>query len=82
MKDRVGSVVVLADLDPRLDEVRAQRARRDLQLQSVERHAIVVADLALFLNAKDLAEIDAGDRDESAALLFGLMAKRPLWAGI
>ena len=64
VEDRVGTVVVMADLDPRLDEVRAQRARRDLQLQPVERHAIVVADLTFFLNAKDLAKIDAGDRDE------------------
>ena len=50
----------------------AQRAGRDLQLQPVERHAIVVADLTLFLDAKDLGEIDAGDRNERRALLLGL----------
>jgi hypothetical protein len=30
------------DLDPRLDEVRAQRARRDLQFERAVGHAIVV----------------------------------------
>ena len=64
VEDRVGAVVVLADLDPRLDEVRAQRARRDLQLQPVERHAIVVANLTFFLDAKDLTEIGSGDGNE------------------
>src|SRR5205823_10733814 len=29
VEDRVGTVVVMADLDPRLDEVRAQRARSE-----------------------------------------------------
>src|ERR1700738_4188547 len=75
VEDRMGSVVVLADLDPRLDEVCAQRARRNLQLQPIERHAIVVADLTFFLNAKDLAKIDRGDGDEGRAFLFGLHGK-------
>ena len=81
VEDRVGSVVVLANLDPRLDEVCAQRARRDLQLQPVERHAIVIADLTFFLNAKDLAKIDPRDRDEGRAFLFGLHGKAPIVGG-
>ncbi len=51
VEDGVGSVMVLADLDPRLDEVRPHSARRNLKFQAVERHAIVVADLPLLLNA-------------------------------
>jgi hypothetical protein len=71
MKDRVRSVMVLPDLDSRLDEVRAQRAFEDLEFQPVERHAIIVADLAVFLNAENLAKIDARDCNESDAILFG-----------
>ena len=40
--------------------------------QSVERHAIVVVDVAFFLNAENLAKIDARDCNESRALLFGV----------
>jgi hypothetical protein len=40
--------------------------------QSVERHAIVVVDVAFFLNAENLAKIDARDCDESRVLLFGV----------
>ena len=47
MKDRMGSVMVLPDLDVRLDEMRAQRAGGDLEFQPVERHAIIVAQLSL-----------------------------------
>jgi hypothetical protein len=64
MKDRMGSVMVLPDLDVRLDEMRARRTRRD--------HTIVVADVAFFLNAENLAKIDARDCNKSDALLFGV----------
>ena len=57
------------DFDPRLDEMRAHRAFRDLQLQRPERHAIVVADLALLLDAENLVEIDPRDRGEGRARL-------------
>jgi hypothetical protein len=69
VEDGVGAVGVDVDLDPRLDEVRAHRAFRDLQFERPVGHAIVVADLALLLNAQDLAEIDAGDRGEARARL-------------
>jgi hypothetical protein len=81
VEDGVGAVVVLTNLDPRLDKVRAQRTCRNLQFQQVERDAIVVADLTLLLHAKDLAEIDTRHRDESAAVLLRLDGKAALWAG-
>ena len=71
VKDGVSSVGILADLDARLDEMGAQRALGNLQPERLEPHAIVVADVSIFLNAQDLGQIDAGDRDESAAFLFG-----------
>lgn len=77
----MGSIVVLADPDSRLDEVRAQRARWDLQLQSVERHAIVITGLTFFLNAKYLAKIDRGDGDEGRAFLFSVHGKTPIVGG-
>ena len=72
MKNRERSVVVLTDLDPRLDEMRPQGTRWNLKFQSIERHAIVVADLPLFLNAEDFPEIHARDGHKRAAFLFGL----------
>ena len=63
----MGSVGIDVDLDPRLDEVRTQRAFGDLQFERAVGHAIVVADLALLLDAQDLAEIDARDRGEGRA---------------
>jgi hypothetical protein len=71
MKDGVGAVGVEVDLDPRLDEMRPQRAWWDLQLQRPVGHAIVVLDLALLLNAQDLVEIDARNRREGRAGLGG-----------
>lgn len=68
----MGSVVILTDLDPRLDEMRPQRALRDLQFQPVERHAIAVAGEAFFLNAQNLAKIGARNGHESRAFLRGL----------
>jgi hypothetical protein len=54
-------------LDPGSDEMRAHRALRDLQLQRPVGDAIVVADLALLLNAQDLVEIDARNGREGRA---------------
>ena len=59
MEDGERAVGIDVDLDPRLDEVRPHRAFRDLQLQRAVGDAIVVADLALLLDAQDLVEIDA-----------------------
>ena len=67
MKDGVRAVGIEVDFDPRPDEMRAHRAFRDLQFQRPERHAIVVADLALLLHAEDFGEINAGDRGEGRA---------------
>jgi hypothetical protein len=79
VKDGVGSVQVLPDLDFGLDEMGAQRALGDLQLEPVEGHAIVVADAAFFLNAQDLAEIDALDGDEGVARTIGAQtSNRPV----
>ncbi len=70
MKDGVRAVEVGSHPHPRLDEMGAQRAFRDLQLESVVGHAIVVADLALLLHAKHFVEIDAGDRDKPRSWLL------------
>ena len=58
----VGAVGVDVDLDPRLDEMGPHRAFRDLELQRAVGDAIVMADLALLLDAQDLVEVDAGNR--------------------
>jgi len=47
----MGSIWILAHFHARLDEMGAQRAFRYLQLEPVERHAIIVADLTLLLDA-------------------------------
>src|SRR5271168_1225033 len=67
VKDGVGAVGVDVDLDARLDEVRAHRAFRDLQLERPGGDAIVVADLPLLLLAQDLVEIDARNQGEGRA---------------
>ncbi len=64
VEDAVGAIGVVADPDIGLDEMRPERTFRDLQLEAVERHAIVVADLAVFLDTEDLVEIYAGDGHE------------------
>jgi hypothetical protein len=68
VKDGVRAVGVDIDLDPRPDEMRAHRTLRDLQFQRPVGEAIVLADLALLLNAQDLVEIDARDGGEGRAL--------------
>ena len=75
MEDRVCAVVVMAHLNARLDEVRTQRGRWDLQSPAMERHRVVVADLTFLLDAKDLVQVDARDRHERRAVLFGLHRK-------
>jgi hypothetical protein len=60
VEDGVRAVGIDVDLDPRLF--------RDLQFQRPVGDAIVVADLPLLLNARDLVEIDAGNGRESRAL--------------
>src|SRR5271166_3982607 len=67
VEEGMGSVGIDVDLDPRLDEVRTQRAFGDLQFERAVGHAIVVAHLALLLDAQDLVEIDARDRGEGQA---------------
>lgn len=52
MEDGVRAIGIGSHLHPGFDEVRPQRAFRDLQLQTVVGNAIVVADLTLFLHAK------------------------------
>src|ERR1700679_1528511 len=68
MEEGVGAVGINVDLDPRLDEMRAHWAFGDLELERPVGDAIVLADLALLLDAQDLAEIDARDRREGRAL--------------
>src|SRR5271166_1119677 len=67
VKDGVRSVGIDVDLDPRLDEVRAHRAFRYLQLQRAVGDAIVMADLPLLLDAQDLVEVNAGNGREGRA---------------
>jgi hypothetical protein len=75
MENGDAAVMVLTDFDPCLDEMRPQRAGWNLKFQPVERYAIVIANLALFLNAEDLLEIDAGDGHKRAAFLLRLDGK-------
>jgi hypothetical protein len=67
MEEGVRAVGVDVDLDPRPDEMRPHRALRDLELERPVGDAIVMADLALLLDAQDLVEIDARNRRESGA---------------
>ena len=81
MKDGVGAVGIEVDLHPRLDERRAHRGFRDLELKRPVGHAIVVADPPLLLHAQDLVEVDAGDRGEGRALAGGLDRKAGVVGG-
>jgi hypothetical protein len=65
---RAIGIDVDVDLDPRLDEMRPHRAFGNLPFQRPIGDAIVVADLALLLDAQNLVEIDARDRREGRAL--------------
>ena len=68
VEDGVGAVGIDVDLDPRLDEMRAHWAFGDLELERAVGDAIVLADLALLLDAQDLVEIDARNGREGRAL--------------
>jgi hypothetical protein len=68
VKEGVRAVGIDMDLDPRLDEMRAHRAFRDLQLERPVGDAIVIADLPLLLDAQDLVEVDAGNGREGQVL--------------
>jgi hypothetical protein len=46
----------------------AHRTFADLEFQRPVGHAIVVADLALLLEAQDLVEIDAGERFKNTVM--------------
>jgi hypothetical protein len=50
----------------------SERAFGDLEFEGVEGDAIVVSNLALFLQAENFGEINTGDGDEGCAFLFGL----------
>src|ERR1700685_1214956 len=67
VEDGVGAVSVDVDLDPRLYEMGAHRAGRDVELERAGGDAIVMADLPLFLDAQDLVEVDAGNGREGRA---------------
>ena len=76
MEDGVAAIRVLAHFYPGMHEVRPQRTGRDLQMKAVERHGIIVGDLALFLDAQDFVEIDTWDRDKRRSLLLSLQGSR------
>jgi hypothetical protein len=44
--------------------MRTQRAGWDLQPVAMERHGVVIADPSLLLDAEDLVQINARDRDK------------------
>lgn len=70
VEDGEGSVEILADLDLGLDEVRPQRAGRDLQPVAMEDDGVVVADPARLLDAENLAQLGFVDGNEGAARLL------------
>src|SRR5208337_1095736 len=76
VEEGMGSVGIEVDLDPRLDEVRTQRAFGDLQFERAVGHAIVVAHLAL-LSSRSTPGIEVKAEPGSAAGA----AKRSLSAG-
>lgn len=55
-------VGIMVHPHPRLDEVMADRAGRDLQFFAPVMHRIIRAHLALFLNAQHIGHIEPGDR--------------------
>ena len=71
----------MADAHPDLDEMRPQRALRQLEVMAVVAHGIVVADNALFVDAEDVTPSAGGVRHEGEPGCSGSMAKRALWAG-
>ena len=79
VKHRKGAVRVLMDADPRLDEMRAQPALGQLQLEPAEAHGVVAADHALLLHAQRLAKQRlVRHRDEAVSGKAAGLAKRAL----
>ena len=72
VEDGKRAIGIVPDFDPDLDEMAPEGAFGDLQLEPVERHAIVVAHLAVFLDAENLAQIDAWNGHEGGARLGSL----------
>jgi hypothetical protein len=68
VEEGVGAVGIEVDLDARLEEMWAHRTFADLEFKRPVGHAIVVADLALLLEAQDLVEIDAGERFKNTVM--------------
>ncbi len=68
----MGPIWVLAHVD----ELDAQQASGDLQHRLVRGDAIVLAHLALGLNAKNFMQIDAGIATKAEPSISALTAKR------
>ncbi len=66
----MGAVMILANLHPRVHEVRTQWTRRDLQTQAIERHGIILALLAILLFTQDFIQIDTGNGNKRRSLLL------------
>ena len=81
VEDGVGAVGIDVDLDPRLDEMRAHWAFGDLELERPVGDAIVLADLALLLDAQDLARSTSGMGVKAEPSPAGSTAKRALCSG-
>ncbi len=72
MKDRVGSVGILPDLDAGYDEMGAQRLAGICSFSRLKRTQLSLPTSRSSWRRGDLGgKIDAGDRDEGAALLLG-----------
>jgi hypothetical protein len=71
VEDRERAVGVVVDPHPHLDEVRPDRARRDLQAQAPVAHAVVVAHHPLFVHAQDVAVRARRVGDERTSRLLG-----------
>ena len=78
----MGAVMILANLHPRVREVRTQWTRRDLQTQAIERNGIILALLAILLFTQDFIQIDTGMATNADPFCSTVTAKRALWAGI
>src|SRR5665213_2016782 len=70
-EDRQRAVGILVDAHGGLDEVRPQRARRDLQTERAPFDGVVVADLAGLLDTEDLAPGTGRVGNEAGAGLLG-----------
>src|SRR3546814_16821044 len=78
-EDGEGAVGILVDPDPGLDEMWPERARRELQMQTVPFDGVVVADPALVLNAPALAPSAGQGGSEGRAGLPGVGGHAGRW---